>query len=64
MDYISNRVFDGTRPLAPETADALRAMHKKKPRPLRERLLEAAERWEPLPVGKLCREAAEALDKK
>lgn len=33
----------------------------KKPRPLTERLLAAADRWEPLTVGKLCREAALAL---
>lgn len=32
-----------------------------KEKPLRQRLIEAADRWEPLAVGELCREAAEAL---
>lgn len=33
----------------------------KKKKPLVQRLLEAADRWEPLEVGKLCREAAQTL---
>lgn len=33
-----------------------------KEKTLREKLLEAADRWEPLEVGKLCREAAKHVN--